>query len=147
MFKLIITMLFSYGYGRQQNWWLRKMQENWQWFWLPCRWGDTVQCALPDGAHPWLHAKPLDAAIRWVPALYCPGGRHRHGWRFRMKPKNTTKTQLLPSFLMVDQCKKLNCFETQNGPSTHVIDATSCIQMWNPTIWAEELSYISSYQM
>jgi hypothetical protein len=31
---------------------------------------------LPDGAHPWPHAKPLDAAIRRVPTLYCPGSRH-----------------------------------------------------------------------
>jgi hypothetical protein len=30
----------------------------------------------PDGAHPGLHSKPLDAAIGQVPAPYCPGGRH-----------------------------------------------------------------------
>ncbi len=30
----------------------------------------------PNGVHPWLHAKPLDAAIRQVPALYWPGGCH-----------------------------------------------------------------------
>ncbi len=60
--------------------------------------------ALPDGAHLWLHAKPLDAAIGQVPAPYRPGGRH--GRRFRMKQKNTNKTQLLPSFLTVDRCKK-----------------------------------------
>jgi hypothetical protein len=32
--------------------------------------------ASPDGAHQWLHAKPLDAAIRQVPTPYCPGGCH-----------------------------------------------------------------------
>ncbi len=42
------------------------------------------------------------------PTLYCPGGRH--GRQFQMKPKNTKKTQLLPSFLMVDQCKKAKQF-------------------------------------
>jgi hypothetical protein len=56
------------------------------------------------------------------------------------------KTQLLPSFLTVDDAKKLNNFGTQNGPSTHVIDATSCVEMWSTTIQAEELSYILSYQ-
>jgi hypothetical protein len=28
--------------------------------------------ALTNGAHPWLNAKPLDAAIGQVPAPYCP---------------------------------------------------------------------------
>ncbi len=64
--------------------------------------------ALPDGLHPWLHAKPLDAAIGWVPAPYCPGSCH--GRRFWMKQKNTNKTQLLPSFLTVDQRKKVEQF-------------------------------------
>ncbi len=32
--------------------------------------------ASPDGSHPGLHLKPLDAAIGRVPAPYCPGGRH-----------------------------------------------------------------------
>jgi hypothetical protein len=50
---------------------------------------------MPDGAHPCLHVKPLDAAIRQVPALYCPSGRH--GQQFRMK-KNTNKTQLYLAF-------------------------------------------------
>jgi hypothetical protein len=38
--------------------------------------GNTARCALPNGAHPWLHAKSLNAAIGRVPMLYCPGGRH-----------------------------------------------------------------------
>ncbi len=101
-------MLFSYGYGQQRNWWLQKMQANWQWFRSSCRRGDMARCALPNGAHPWLHAKPLDAAIRRVPMLYCPRGRH--GQRFWMKPKNTQKTQLLPSFLTVDLHKKAEQF-------------------------------------
>ncbi len=100
-------MLFSYGYGQQQNQWLWKMQANQQ-FQLPCLWGNMAQCALPNGAHPWLDVKPLDAAIRQMPALYCSGGCH--GRQFWMKHKNTTKTQFLPSFLMVDQCKKAKQF-------------------------------------
>ncbi len=101
-------MLFSYGYWWQRNQQLQKMQANqWQ-FWSPCRRGDTVWCALPDGAHLWFHAKPLDAAIGWMPALYHPGSRH--GWLFRMKHKNTNKTQLLPSFLAVDRRKKAKYF-------------------------------------
>jgi hypothetical protein len=86
----------------------KKKQSNWQQFWSPCRRGNTAQCTSPNGVHQWLHAKPLDAAIRQVPTLYCPGGRH--GWRFWMKPKNTNKTQLLPSFLTVDQRKKAKQF-------------------------------------
>ncbi len=64
--------------------------------------------ASPNGAHSWLHAKPLDATIEQVPMLYCPSGRH--GWRFWMKQKNTNKTQLLPSFLTVDHHEKSKQF-------------------------------------
>ncbi len=85
------------------------MQANcWQ-FPLPCGCGSTTRGASPDGAHPWLHAKPLDAAIGQVPMPYCPGGRH--GRRFWMKQINTNKAQLLSSFLMVDQLKKAKQFQ------------------------------------
>ncbi len=77
----------------------------WQfWFWWPCGYGGAIWSALPNRAHPWLHAKPLDAAIGRVPAPNSPGGCH--GRRFWMKHKNTNKTQFLPSFLTVDQRKK-----------------------------------------
>ncbi len=102
-------MLFSYGYGQQWNQRLQKLQANWQRFWSPCHRGNTAQCASPNGAHLWLHAKPLDAAIGQVPAPYCPGSLH--GQRFRMKPKNTNKTQLLPSFLTIDRLKKAKQFQ------------------------------------
>ncbi len=97
-------MIFSYGYVQQRNQQLQNMQANWGWFWSPCRGGNTAWCALPNWVYPWLHAKPLDATIGQVPALYCPGGHH--GQRFQMKPKNSNKTQVLPSFLTLDWCKK-----------------------------------------
>ncbi len=102
-------MLFSYGYGWQWNQRLQKMQTNWRQFWSPCHQGNTAWCASPNGAHPWLHTKPLDAANGQVPKPYCRGGRH--GWRFQIKPKNTNKTQLLPSFLTVDRHKKAKQFQ------------------------------------
>jgi hypothetical protein len=62
------------------------------------------------------------------------------------KNKNTNKTQLLPSVLMVDQCKKLSNLETRQEPSTHILGKTS----HDPNPYAisqvEELSYILSYQ-
>ncbi len=106
-------MLFSYGYGQQWNQRLWKMHENWRRFGSSLRRGDTARCASPNGAHPWLYANPLDAAIGQVPARYGPGGRH--GRRFWMKHKNTNKTQLLPSFLMVDQHKKAKLFKTDKS--------------------------------
>ncbi len=84
------------------------MQANWQQFWSPCRRGNTARCTLPDGEHPWLHVKPLDAAIGQVPVPYCPGGCH--GRRFQIKPKNTNKIKKIPSFLTVDQCKQAKQF-------------------------------------
>ncbi len=60
---------------------------------------------------------------------------------------NTNKTQLLPStygtFWALVVCEN---FVPQNGPSTQLIDATSCIKMWDATTIAEELANISSYQ-
>jgi hypothetical protein len=101
--------------------------------------------ALPDGVHPWLHAKPLDATIGQVPVPYCPGGRH--GQRFRKEKKNTTKTQLLPSFLTVDQCKKkLSNLKTHRGPSTHILGATNLNPIPYATSQAEEFNYILSYK-
>ncbi len=63
---------------------------------------------LPDGLHPWLHVKPLDAAIRRGPKPYRLGGRH--GRQFWMKQKHTNKTQILPRFLTVDQRKTAKQF-------------------------------------
>ncbi len=103
-----LLVLQRYGYGRQQNWRLQIMQANWQQFWSPCHQGNTARCASLDGVHPWLHAKPLNAAVGRVPMQYCPGSHH--GWQFWMTPNNTNKTQLLPSFLMVDWCKKAKQF-------------------------------------
>jgi hypothetical protein len=55
--------------------------------------------------------------------------------------------QLLPSnystFRALDVCEN---FVPRNGPSTQLIDATSCIKMRNARIVAEELVNISSYQ-
>ncbi len=44
-------------------------------FWWPWRCAEAVQTALPDAAYPGLPRKPLDAAIGWLFALYCPSGR------------------------------------------------------------------------
>ena len=37
--------------------------------------------------------------------------------------------------------------KVQNGPSTQLIEATSCVERWNATIKVKELTYLSSYQM
>ncbi len=61
---------------------------------------------------------------------------------------NTNKTQLLPSnygtLWSLVVCENV---VPQNGPSTQLIDATSCVKMWVAKIVAEELANISSYQM
>jgi hypothetical protein len=36
--------------------------------------------------------------------------------------------------------------KAQNGPSTQLIEATSCVERSNATMKAEELNYLSSYQ-
>jgi hypothetical protein len=62
--------------------------------------------------------------------------------------QNTNKKLFSASNLQYNQllvvCEK---FIPQNGPSTQLIDGTSCVKMCNAAIAAEELSYILSYQM
>jgi hypothetical protein len=61
--------------------------------------------------------------------------------------QNTNKKLFSASNLRYNQplvvCENLI---PQNGPSTELIDATSCIKMCDTPIVAEELSYILSYQ-
>ena len=52
--------------------------------------------ALPDGAHLWLHVKPLDAAIGQVPAPHFLVGHH--GQRICCKHKTTFSQYLLYFF-------------------------------------------------
>ena len=85
----------------------------------------TSRGASPDGAHPGLHSKPLDAAIGRVPAPYRPGGRH--GRRFRKNTQNTNKKQLLTSNYVHFELVVCENFVTRKGPCTHVIDATSVV--------------------
>ncbi len=61
--------------------------------------------------------------------------------------QNTNKKLFSASNLRYNQplvvCEK---FIPQNGPSTQLIDATSCVRMCNAAIAAEELSYILTNQ-
>jgi hypothetical protein len=56
---------------------------------------------------------------------------------FEKKRKNSTKTQFLSSFLMVDQCKKVSKPDTQ-GPFTHTLGTTSPNRNSYATSQAEE---------
>ncbi len=47
---------------------------------------------------------------------------------------------------MVDQRQNCIDFIPQNGPSTHVMDVTSCIKIRDTMIEVEELAHILSYQ-
>jgi len=80
-------MVFSLHYVQTANLQQRKMQVN--------RWQFRLQGAFPNGAHPGLHLKPLDAAIGRVLASHRRGGRH--GSRIRPKTQNTNKKLFLAS--------------------------------------------------
>ena len=47
---------------------------------------------------------------------------------------------------VVKSLSKASVQKVQNGPSTQLIEATSCVERSNATIKAKELSYLSSYQ-
>jgi len=78
---------------------------------------------------------PLDAAIGRVFAPYRPSGRHGH--RFRRKKSSCG---------VVKSLFEASAQKARNGPSTHVIEATICVERRNATINAKEHSYLSSYQ-
>ena len=44
-------------------------------FWWPWQCADAIRSAHPDSAWPVLHQKPLNTAIGWLLAPYCPGGQ------------------------------------------------------------------------
>ncbi len=60
--------------------------------------------------------------------------------------QNTNNTQLLASNYRTFILANLSTFVTGKGPSTHIIDATRFVTMWDNTIQEEAISYISSYQ-
>jgi hypothetical protein len=72
---------------------------------------------------------PLDAAIGRVFILYRPSGRHGHQfWRKKL------------SCGVVKSLFKASVQKARNEPSTHVIEATSCLERWNAMSKAEEHS-------
>jgi hypothetical protein len=72
---------------------------------------------------------PLNAAIGPVFAPYRPSGRHGH--RFWRKKSSCG---------VVKSLFEASVQKAKNGPSTHVIEATSCIERWNAMSNAEEHS-------
>jgi hypothetical protein len=117
------------------------------WYQWPCRCGGTMRSALPNGAHPGLHSKPLDAAIRRVPVvLYRPPAAAIVD-NLNCKHKTTNNKLLLASNYGIRQLLVVyENFIPPNGPSTQLIDGTSCVKMWDSPNGAEELTHISSYQ-
>jgi len=72
---------------------------------------------------------PLDAAIGQVFTPYRPSGHHGHQfWR------KTSSCGIVKSLF------EASIQTPQNGPSTRVIEAMSCVERWNATINAEEHS-------
>jgi len=78
---------------------------------------------------------PLGAAIGQVFVPYCPDGCHGHRfWRKKLRCG------------VVKSLFEASIQKAQNGPSTQLIKATSCVERWNTMIKAKELTYLSSYQ-
>jgi hypothetical protein len=70
---------------------------------------------------------PLDAAIGRLFAPYRPSGRHGHQfWRKKS------------SCGIVKSLFKASVQKARNGPSTQLIEATSCVERSNATIKAKE---------
>jgi len=72
---------------------------------------------------------PLEAAIEQLFAPYCPSGRHGH--RFWRKKSSCG---------VVKSLFEASVKKEQNGPSTALIEATSCIERSNAILKAKELT-------
>jgi hypothetical protein len=72
---------------------------------------------------------PLEATTGQLFALYCPSGRHGHRFRRKKSSCGVVKS------LFIANIKK-----ARNGPSTQLIETTSCVERWNATIKAKELT-------
>ncbi len=86
-------------------------------FWCPWQSAGAMPIVSLDTAGPGLPKMPLDVAIRQIVAPYCPGGCHGH--QFCRKKSTCCVVQLL---------SKARVRKAQNGPSTRLIEATSCIE-------------------
>jgi hypothetical protein len=72
---------------------------------------------------------PLDATIGQVFVLYCPAGCHGHRfWRKKL------------SCGIVKSLFEASVQKAQNEPSSQLTEATSCVDRWNVTIKAKELT-------
>jgi len=122
---------------------------------MQARIDDNFDChgnaAVQRGAHcPMEHIRGFTRSD-WMPlsveCLCCITLTAAMVKEFESNTQNTNKTQLVASnygtFRSLVVCEN---FVPQNGPSTQLIDATSCVNMGNAMIGAEELRYISSYQ-
>ena len=138
-------MLFRYCCGRQ---WNRQRQK---WRRIAGNFDYHDNAAVQRGAHcPIEHIQGF-TGNHWMvllgECLCCIAPAAAMVNEFVITTQNTNKTQLLASnygtFRALVVCENVI---PQNGPSTQLIDATSCVKMWNVTIGAEELPVISCYQ-
>ncbi len=88
---------------------------------------------LPNGGH--------CAVVGQVLTPYHPGGCH--GQQFGMTQKNSNKTQLLPSFLTVDRCKKAKQFRdpTQTLYSNHWYNKLHTNVKYHYSRWRAQLHF------
>ena len=138
-------MLISYVGGQQQ------IGDNKKCRWISGNFDCHANAVVRSGAH-----RPIEH-LQGFTRSHCmlPSGECLHHIasaadtvnKFVKATQNTNKTQLLVSnygtFRLLVVYEN---FKPQNEPSTQLIDATSCVKMWNATIGAEELRNISSYQ-
>jgi hypothetical protein len=139
-------MFFSYGSGQQ------RINNNNKCRQIARDFDGHVDAAVRCGSHrPMEHIQGFTWS-HWMPPLVeclrciTPGAAMVD--EFERNTQNTNKTQLLASnYGTFWSLVVYENFGTRNRSSTQLIDATSCIKMWNATIGAEELVDISSYQM
>ena len=124
-FKLIITMLFSFDYGRQRN---QRLQKN-------SGKSTVISMTMLLGRYGAMGIVLWSASMASCEATRC---HHlacacailarRTPWSSPLPScQNTDKTQPLASNYCTFLLGELSIFVTQRGPSTHVINATSFV--------------------
>jgi len=128
-------MLFSYGYGQQQ---IGDNNNCWQ---IAGDFDCHADAGIQYGVHrPIEHVQGFTRShsVCRHRADACAVSPRRPSWSTNSSKQHWTLTKhnfsLATTLLLIAGC--LWEFHTQNGPSTQLINGTSCVKMWNATIGA-----------
>ena len=132
-----ITWSLAYGSGQQQ------IKEDKQYMWNTGNFKHHTDVMVHCGVHCTMEHIPGFTRSHCMPPLgkclrqFAPTAAMVD--KFVEIHKTLTKHNFYSAIIVLFILKHSVTFGTQNRPSTRHIKTTSCVKMWDSTIWAEEL--------